>query len=76
MTPKEKAEELFKTFEAAIGNTVEATHMDSAVDYIDQAAIKAALMAANEVIKVVSLYNDTQHEKKYWDEVKLEIEKL
>ena len=39
-------------------------------------AKKIVLIAVDEIIFVVSKYNDTQAEVSYWQEVKQEIEKL
>lgn len=65
MTPKEKAEELILKFEQ---------YTDSADEH--GFAIKCAIIAVDEIMKVVSIYNDTQAEYYYWEEVQQEIEKL
>ena len=39
-------------------------------------AKKIVLMAVDEILFVVSKYNDTQAEVSYWQEIKQEIEKL
>ena len=39
-------------------------------------AKRCAIIAVDEILKVVSFYNDTQAEITYWQEVKQEIEKL
>jgi hypothetical protein len=70
MTPKEKAKELVENYYNLKKHPLISFWRD-----INDAK-QCAGIAANEIIKIVSLYNDTQHEKKYWDEVKLEIEKL
>lgn len=64
MTPKEKAIELISKFN--YGNK----------HYLMPDAKQCALITLLEIIKVVKVYNDTQAEYTYWQEVKLEIEKL
>ena len=64
MTPKEKAEELLNKFSMPIDG-----HKNI---YYKQ----CALIAIDEIMKVVSFYNDTQAEYYYWEEVQEEIEKL
>ena len=68
MTPKEKALELYHKFFKEIP-----AHID-----IDDRMIakECALIAVDEILKVVSIYNDTQAEVTYWQEVKKELEKL
>ena len=39
-------------------------------------AKQCALIAVDEILSVVYIYNDTQVEYQYWQEVKQEIEKL
>jgi hypothetical protein len=65
MTPKEKAEELVDKF-------------DNAMEFYTPArfAKQCALIAVDEILKVVSFYNDSQAEVIYFKEVKTEIEKL
>ena len=74
MTPEEKAIELVDKFY----NYVNVWGNDGNADY--KLAIKnakqCALIAVDEIIFVVSKYNDTQAEVSYWQEVKQEIEKL
>ncbi len=62
MTPKEKAKELYTTY----------------IDYTfgDFNCKQCTLIAVDEILKVVLIYNDTQAEVTYWKEVKQEIEKL
>lgn len=62
MTPKEKAEELHRLY----------------IDYTygDFNCKQCALIAVDEILYVVSKYNDTQAEVTYWEQVKQEIEKL
>lgn len=68
MTPKEKAEELWgKYFQL---------NYDWDGGTKDQWAKEGALIAIDEIMKVVSFYNDTQAEYYYWEEVQEEIEKL
>jgi hypothetical protein len=63
MIPKLKAKELVDKF--------------SNVPLLDSYEAKqCALIAVDEIIFVVSKYNDTQAEVSYWQEVKQEIEKL
>jgi len=62
MTPKEKADELFTKFS---GNTV---HFD--------AAKQCALIAVDEILNAIEQIFETFEERKYWQEVKKEIEKL
>ena len=64
MTPKEKAGELyFKYHNLWInGNSIMAK--------------QCALIAVDEILSVVYIYNDTQVEYQYWQEVKQEIELL
>ena len=68
MIPKEKAEELWgKYFQL---------NYDWDGGTKDQWAKEGALIAIDEIMKVVSFYNDTQAEYYYWEEVQEEIEKL
>jgi hypothetical protein len=69
MTPKEKANQLVLKFEESLFG----------YDVFDDDWVKCincALIAVDEILKVVSIYNDTQAEVTYWQEVKQEIEKL
>ena len=68
MTPKEKAKDLYDSYWYCLfqSNIVKR-------DYWSQ---QCALIAVDEMIFVVSKYNDTQAEVSYWQEVKQEIEKL
>jgi len=68
MTPKEKAYELFSKFYYVIPS------FELPID--DQVAKECSLIAIDEIMKVVSFYNDTQAEYYYWEEVQEEIEKL
>jgi len=63
MTPKEKAIELVDKF-TVVGLQQRAE------------GYQCALIAVDEIMKVVSIYNDTQAEYYYWEEVQQEIEKL
>ena len=69
MTPKEKAEELYRKY------WVYFTYEQS-VNSIFKHAKECALIAVDEILFIVSKYNDTQAEVTYWNEVKQEIEKL
>ena len=62
MTPKEKAEELVDKFQFILTEK--------------QFGKQCTLIAVDEILFVVSKYNDTQAEVSYWQEVKQEIEKL
>lgn len=62
MSPEEKAIELVYKFYDEI-------------KYMERAKI-CALISVDEILKVVSFYNDTQAEIAYWQEVKKKIEKL
>ena len=63
MTPKEKAKELVDKF-TVVGLQQRAE------------GYQCALIAVDEILKVVLIYNDTQAEVTYWQEVKQEIEQL
>ena len=63
MTPKEKAIELVDKF-TVVGLQQRAE------------GYQCAIIAVDEIMKVVSIYNDTQAEYYYWEEVQQEIEKL
>lgn len=65
MTPKEKAEELYNIFEYSITGLEGNEWWDSAK--------KCALIAVDEILKASLCCNLS---KKYWQEVKTEIEKL
>ena len=65
MTPKEKAKELIDKFMP-----------HSSGDSNNNETKECALIAIDEIMKVVSFYNDTQAEYYYWEEVQEEIEKL
>lgn len=65
MTPKDKALEL-----------VSKMCLNDCTDKNIKLAKQLALNAVDEIIKVVSFYNDSQSEVIYWQEVKLEIKNL
>jgi hypothetical protein len=73
MTPKEKAKYLISihslTMLGEMGNKLN-------VYEVKQIAKQCALIAVDEILKVVSFYNDSQAEVIYFKEVKTEIEKL
>ena len=69
MTPKEKAKELVDKF-YYIPNSQGIFMMQ------DYQAKECALIAVDEILFVVSKYNDTQAEVSYWQEVKQEIENI
>ena len=70
MTPKERAEELYKRMYTRHSNIYPST------------AIECALIAVDEIIPIVESYEDAlslsqqSGEVEYWNEVKQEIEKL
>lgn len=75
MTPKEKANQLvdqFWDYQWNQNTLRKQKHMSMTF----AAAIHCALITANEIGRIVILYNDTQHEAMYWQEVKQELEKL
>jgi hypothetical protein len=65
MTPKEKAKELFDKFEDKL--------ISSHTIFLGEAKKECALIAVNEIL---NLPFEFQSERKYWQEVKQEIEKL
>jgi hypothetical protein len=72
MTPKEKAKELFDKY---------AMYLRANLMYDEEAiedAKQCALIAVDELIEVASDYCDYDETitKKYWEKVKIEIEKL
>ena len=62
MTPKEKAEQLLNRF-----------YFDTTLNELE-ASRECALIAVDEILFIVSKYNDTQAEVSYWQEVKKEME--
>lgn len=70
MTPQEKANYLVDAFINRTRNRFESESLSY------RRAKVCALITLLEIIKVVKVYNDTQAEYTYWQEVKLEIEKL
>ena len=70
MTPKEKANYLVDDFINRTRNRFERESLSY------RRAKVCALITLLEIIKVVKVYNDTQAEYTYWEEVKEEIEKL
>jgi hypothetical protein len=70
MTPKEKAEQLVDKFR---NDLFQKRH----VSIYKEDAILIALIAVDEIIKEWSfIYNETENDCDYWNEVKQEIEKL
>jgi len=65
MTPKEHAEELVDKF-------IQYTPADSEFEY--PYAKQCALIAVDEILKVLSKYGTKEYE--YWEEVKNELQKL
>ena len=72
MTPKEKAKELVDKYCYAIRTEENGSGYYTNVIY----AKNCALIAVDEILFVVSKYNDTQAEVSYWKEVKQEIENI
>jgi hypothetical protein len=71
MTPKEKAKDLFTTFRYAL------SHKDAPLGmHKDNIAIQCALIAVDEILNAIGEIFETYEERKYWQEVKQEIEKL
>lgn len=74
MTPKEKAQELIVRF------LYKSVVIDDDRQYYHpkpySLAQQCALIAVDEILFIVSRYNDTQAEVAYWKEVKQELEKL
>ena len=68
MTPKEKAEDIL---DKCYGVEVESVYF-GVNHYL---AKKFGLIVVDEILFVVSKYNDSQAEVSYWNEVKQEIEK-
>jgi hypothetical protein len=69
MNPKDKAMQLFNSFEADL--------MEADVYYLDYAKKRCALIAVDELIKLYEYENPHRGFKiSYWDDVKEEIEKL
>jgi hypothetical protein len=62
MTPKEKTEEMYRTY-------IDYTHGHFNCK-------QCVRIAVDEILFIVLKYNDTQAEVTYWQEVKQEIEKL
>ena len=62
MTPKGKAFSLFAEYASRLND--------------GRIAKRCAIIAVDEILKVVSFYNDTQAEITYWQEVKQEIKNL
>ena len=69
MTPKEKAKELVDKHRKCV-NQIEGSYSET------EYAKKSALITVEEILKVVSFYNDSQAEVIYFKEVKSEIENL
>ena len=71
MTPKEKAKELFNTMLSCNPNRQDGI---SAIDTIQ--AKLCAVKAVDEILKAVWEIHTNVSEFRYWQEVKIEIEKL
>ena len=75
MTPKEKAKELYLRHRAIISEIQFLTGfvlMSQAKDL----AKKSALIAVDEILNTIEQIFETFEERKYWQEVKQEIQKL
>jgi hypothetical protein len=69
MTPKEKAKQLFESFEDDL--------MESDVYFLEAAKKRCALIAVNEIIDIFENIDDIQGwYHSYWESVKIEIEKI
>jgi hypothetical protein len=68
MTPKEKAEELIDKF------TIDLRPFSEYGEWSEHQAKQCALIAVDEIIYVLDQYIDPV--RRYWEEVKLEIQKL
>ena len=68
MTPQEKSKDLYDSYWYCL--------FQSNIEKRNYWSKQCALIAVDEIIFVVSKYNDTQAEVSYWQEVKQEIEKL
>ena len=75
MTPKEKAEELVYKFKK-YAYYPKTDDDELFVNELNKNAKQCALIAVDEILKVVSFYNDSQAEVIYFKEVKFEIENL
>jgi hypothetical protein len=68
MTPKEKAKQLYDSFEDDL--------MESDVYFLEAAKKRCALIAVNEIIDIFENIDDIQGwYYSYWESVKIEIEK-
>ena len=69
MTPKEKAKQLFESFEDDL--------MEADVYFLEAAKKRCALIAVNEIIDIFENIDDIQGwYYSYWESVKNEIEKI
>ena len=68
MTPKEKAKDLYDSYWYCL--------FESNIEKKNYWSKQCALIAVDEILFIVSKYNDTQAEVSYWKEVKQEIELL
>jgi hypothetical protein len=66
MTPKEKAKELVENY----------LNADVAWEFTYNCAKQCALLAVVEILNTIEQIFETFEERKYWQEVKQEIEKL
>lgn len=74
MTPKQKAEQIYKEFHKMLPLEHVANRF-AAYNHAETTRL-AALFTVNEVLKVASCHNDTQAEVIYWEQVYQEIRKL
>jgi hypothetical protein len=75
MTPKEKAKDLVDKFKK-YAYYPKTDNDEIFINQLSKNAKQCALIAVEEILKVVSFYNDSQAEVIYFKEVKQEIEKL
>lgn len=75
MTPKEKAQELFKKQYQLIWNIDLGLNVDKDAERYE-AAKQCALIVVDEVVKQLEQYGYYKSLMTYWDAVKQEIEKL
>jgi hypothetical protein len=69
MTPKEKAKQLYDSFEDDL--------MEADVYFLETAKKRCALIAVNEIIDIFENIDDIQGwYYSYWESVKIEIEKI
>jgi len=75
MTAKEKAEEITYKFYFNLPNNGSFTGINN-IHRRWEESCQCALITIDEILFVVSKYNDTQAEVTYWEEVKIEIKEI